>query len=510
MASILKRFNEGRSDDDAITERKPILEEYDAHNPFELGWDKRDYDKQFFHMYKTRLLELRKRIEIECYKKWNSEFELNGKKVVKKDRVLDIKANEPCWCIGTIYCELQYKPNILQEIVEDTYGAPDLVKSYIDLSENGKNELMLEDESGRVLLVGDMIFNQPFITGTVMGVLGMEAEPGTFQILDVCYPTPLPQQIRLSNDNGNADNNDKIALLSGLNIDTKTPKNILRLKLLQEYLQGNLSQDSLVKNVNKLIICGNSIDGNKSTAASNGSESQLELVQNLNELSNFLINIIPSISVNLMPGPSDPSDKALPQQPFNKALFKQSLRPYLNNVNQSLLNLATNPNIFNINNCKILAVAGQSIDDICKYIIPKDYVNGKNGNDSEDSNDAMDLDKENDQVDIKDTTEHRLDLIEYCVRWQNIVPSAPDTICSYPFNKQDPFILNEWPHVYIVGNQPHFGERDVKIKIKSGEEDGTITEGNIKLITSPQFSETGEIVILDTKTMTTEIVRIDI
>lgn len=504
MASILKKFNDNRSNDEPITERKSIIEKYDDHNPFELKWDQRDYNKQFFHMYKARLVELRERIEVECYKKWNTEFKLNGKKVVKKDRVLDIKANEPCWCIGTIYCEMQYKPNILQEIIQDTYGAPDLVKSYIDSSDNNKNEIMLEDESGRVLLVGDMALEQPFITGTVVGILGMEAEPGTFQVLDACYPTALPQQTRTIKNNNNGQLG-KIALVSGLNINTTTPRNILRLKLLQEYLQGNLSQDKIVKDLNKLIICGNSIDANKSTNENNEHSVQMETIQNFNELSKLLINILPSISVDIMPGANDPSDKSLPQQPFNKALFQADLRSYFNNLNQNVINLVTNPNIFHINSCKILAVAGQSINDICKYIIPnKNIVDKNNGVDQND--DTMITDEEQNQ----DTVEHRLDLIEYCLRWQNIIPSAPDTICSYPFKENDPFILNEWPHVYVVGNQPHFGERDVKVSIKNNIENDSNYEGTIKLITLPIFSETGEIVILDTNTMTTEIVKIDI
>ena len=95
--------------------------------------------------------------------------------------MLDIQGNQPCWCVGTIYCEMKYKPNVLDEVINDTYGAPDLTKSYTD-KEGGSDEIMLEDESGRVLLVGDFIRSTPFITGVVVGILGVEAEAGTFQV----------------------------------------------------------------------------------------------------------------------------------------------------------------------------------------------------------------------------------------------------------------------------------------------------------------------------------------
>ena len=39
------------------------------------------------------------------------------------------------------------------------------------------------------------------------------------------------------------------------------------------------------------------------------------------------------------------------------------------------------------------------------------------------------------------------------------MPTAPDTLTTYPFASEDPFILGDAPHVFFAGNQPHFTTR---------------------------------------------------
>lgn len=482
MDSLLQKFNECREEDAVSTERIIIKEDYDAENPFQLDYSKRDYNTQFHHMYQHRLITLRKRVEVECEKRWDSNFTLQGKNVIKKERVLDIQGEQPCWCVGTIYCEMKYKPNILEEVISDTYGAPDLVKSYAD--PEGTDEIMLEDESGRVLLVGEFIKSTPFITGTVVGLLGMEADPGTFQVLDVCYPASLTQQ-PLPNLKPNWDSqpivknqvgNKKVALISGLNINTTNPLSIMRLKLLQEYFNGHLAGNDDISKIGRLIICGNSMEYNPTQVESGA------LLKSLEELGHFLGNILQTISVTIMPGKHDPSDRSLPQQALNKALFKENIRPYFDVINNEILNLVTNPYIFNLNGWEMLTTSGQSIDDIVKYIIP--YGSSQKPEATPEDGDVI---------------EHRLDLMECTMKWQNIAPTAPDTLWSYPYSDNDPFILNKWPHLYVVGNQPDFGTRTMTLS------DGT----KIKMIALPEFNSTGKFVLLDLETLDIEVVSIE-
>lgn len=55
--------------------------------------------------------------------------------------------------------------------------------------------------------------------------------------------------------------------------------------------------------------------------------------------------------------------------------------------------------------------------------------------------------------------ESRLDIMARMMDWRHIVPTAPDTLTSYPFPTSDPFMLQTAPHVFFAGNQPKFAQR---------------------------------------------------
>lgn len=69
----------------------------------------------------------------------------------------------------------------------------------------------------------------------------------------------------------------------------------------------------------------------------------------------------------------------------------------------------------------------------------------------------------------------------------------------YPFQEKDPFVIEECPHVYFVGNQPRF--------------ESTVIEGPagqaVILIAVPIFKETGEVVLLDSDSLEVEIIKFD-
>ncbi|AGO09858.1 AaceriAAL132Cp [[Ashbya] aceris (nom. inval.)] len=413
---------------------------------------------QFYQMYAYRLNESRKRVLANCQQKWDNGFRIQGKPVVQKAKVLDIQAGEPCWCVGTIYCEMKYKPNVLEEVVNDTYGTKAPVKSYTD--PEGTDEIMLEDESGRVLLVGDIITNTPFVTGTVVGVLGMEAEAGTFQVVDICYPQAIPQapQARAQGKS--------VALISGLGATSDDPKLSLKLRLLQDLLSGDIASANSISSVARLIMCGDSV----------GSRENDNISGALDELGSFMANILTSLPVTILPGANDPSERSLPQQPLHKALFKRALKPYFAEVNSEIFESVTNPCWLDLEGIQVLVSSGQNVDDMCKYVIP--YLGTEQ---------------------LRDTIEHRLDLIEASLKWQNLAPTAPDTLWCYPYKDTDPFIMNEWPHVYIIGNQPSYGYRKVLLEDKV----------EVVLITLPKFNTSGQFVILDLGTLNAEIITID-
>ena len=65
----------------------------------------------------------------------------------------------------------------------------------------------------------------------------------------------------------------------------------------------------------------------------------------------------------------------------------------------------------------------------------------------------------------------------------------------YPFQDDDPFVIEECPHVYFVGNQPEF--------------DTTVIDGpggqRVRMIAIPKFEETGMIVLVDTESENLEV-----
>jgi DNA polymerase delta subunit 2 len=52
---------------------------------------------------------------------------------------------------------------------------------------------MLEDESGRIRLIGKALEDVPLVTGVIVGVLGAETSGGDFEAVDLCFPGMAPQ-----------------------------------------------------------------------------------------------------------------------------------------------------------------------------------------------------------------------------------------------------------------------------------------------------------------------------
>lgn len=71
---------------------------------------------------------------------------------------------------------------------------------------------------------------------------------------------------------------------------------------------------------------------------------------------------------------------------------------------------------------------------------------------------------------------------------------------SYPFQDRDPFVIEECPHVFFVGNQPKFDTAVI---------DGPAGQ-QVRLIALPRFHRTGELILLDADTLEVELVKFDV
>ena len=163
------------------------------------------------------------------------------------------------------------KPNILDEVTAEHWAVVPPPRPKYTGGE--KDSFLVEDESGRILLTGDVLKTHMLVTGIVVGVLGREIAGGEFEVLDICYPT-LSKQKPLPSLNGTCQilpsewliltlnvEDRYIALASGLLVGSDSSFD-LPVQLMVDYLTGELgcaSDQSLNSKVVKLILAGNSL-----------------------------------------------------------------------------------------------------------------------------------------------------------------------------------------------------------------------------------------------------------
>lgn len=161
---------------------------------------------------------------------------------------------------------------------------------------------MLEDESGRIALVGERIRSARLVTGVVLGILGIETSGGEFEVVDICTAGMAPQPYSDltwgessagSSQEGKAEKMDVdgmcvssnsyclyltqklcvetpvpgqeqdewVAILSGLEISSTSPADA-QIQMLAEYLTGEaggLDDQASAARISRLIVAGNSL-----------------------------------------------------------------------------------------------------------------------------------------------------------------------------------------------------------------------------------------------------------
>lgn len=288
---------------------------------------------------------------------------------------------------------------------------------------------MLEDESGRLRLIGTPLQTSMLVTGCVIAVMGTENANGDFEIIDLKVPDLPRQPQRWERDDSSAqslsgngkskesghlkrDGGGKVAIISGLAISGDLA-DTLSMDLLMEYLLGEACAPSTQKHIGKisrLLIAGNSIiEGtplavrdelsDKRTSKKYGYDASAYNPSPTAHLDEFLATLLPSMPVTLLPGESDPANVSLPQQPIHPAMFPHS-RAYAatpESGEQGWFESVTNPWEGDVDGWRMIGTGGQPVDDIFKYV-------------------------EGDE---------RLEMMENILRWRCLAPTAPDTLCKF-------------------------------------------------------------------------------
>ena len=236
----------------------------------------------------------------------------------------------------------------------------------------------------------------------------------------------------------------------GFNKDGTDP---LPLQLFGDFLSGLAGDQKLSSRSAKLVVAGGACPSpSSSTAKEPGATTTAAGVgasTTLKEIDAFLSEVSLALPVDLMPGPEDLTNVALPQQPLHRCLFPLASSLSLSRV--------TNPHSFHLGDVNFLGTSGQNVNDLSKYSRHSD----------------------------------RLSMMELCLNSQHLAPTAPDTLTCYPFDKTDPFVIKTTPHVFFAGNQPEF---------RSSKVDGDQGQG-VLLVAIPSFEQTSTAVLVNLLTL---------
>lgn len=287
---------------------------------------------------------------------------------------------------------------------------------------------MLEDESGRLRLVGIPLQASMLVTGCIVAVMGTENANGDFEIIDLRVPDLARQPQRWERDdaqavlaNGGKNSNargqkkrttgGKVAIVSGLGV-SGDQADTMALDLFMEYLlgeAGGTSDQAEASKISRLLIAGNSIYESAPLASRDdlperkiskkyGYDSSAYNPAPTTHFDYFLLNLLPLIPITLLPGDTDPANVSLPQQPIHPAMFLHS-RKYAaipGAKEPGWFDSVTNPWEGDVDGWRMMGSGGQPIDDIFKYVEDDD----------------------------------RLEMMEHLLRWRCAAPTAPDTLCE--------------------------------------------------------------------------------
>ncbi|KAG5175621.1 DNA polymerase alpha/epsilon subunit B-domain-containing protein [Tribonema minus] len=486
---------------------------------------RREFKQQYSHIYARRLARLRAAAAAEAERLWG------GDQLRRCERLVQANADGaggsgPCVCIGTLYKTMRLRPSVLVEY-RDERGISEAIGVPRGDFAAPDDSLLLEDDSGRLNLAADtttpdVMPAQDLPTGIVVAVRGSVRADGDMAVEAWCPPGLPPQP---SPPEGAAHPPGACLLLvSGMLAGG--PQDPLPTRLFLDHLAGYLGgagDHEQIARVVRVVVCGNSaaappppLAGAASGSIGSGKlsaeqqrertaplrECDAELAQvavpvdimpSASDASNYMLpqraahmlfrkraiqqrkgnirpNVAAALPVDIMPGASDASNYMLPQQPLHPCLLPLASR-YPN------ARLATNPHEAWVGTRLVLGTAGQPLDDILQYTAAAEGAGGDEGDSA-----------------------RRLQMLENMLRWQHIAPTAPDTLGCYPFLTEDPFVLEECPHVFFAGNQPRFATR--LVEGHDGQQKGLLNRAaQVRVVCVPSFATTGEVVLIDLDTL---------
>ncbi|EUB57850.1 DNA polymerase delta subunit 2 [Echinococcus granulosus] len=459
---------------------------------------------QYASIYLSRLKIAHCRLENQARRRW-PELPIRS--------VPDVKVDEECIIIGTIFRSSAQKPSIMRQLtlLEQVGGRLELEEQerqhYLTRIASSDDEMFLEDEVQRITLVAsphtDALDRLP--TGVVTCLRGFEParSEGTFTVLELAFLEPQPMRPiaaanvdspcpPLLNSSGRW-----VGFVSGLGFAASAEVanngtshgHALALRLLGDWLR-------------KMPLCRLFVLGDCIRSTDPGGLETLGVVQHARFLSrradadsvmamgmfDAWLSELPlgggggggGFSVELLPGVADCVSQLLPQQPFHPLLFPRTTSRF--GRGEGALVSSTNPCYSEVHSRRILATSGQNVIDVHKYTI------------------------------VGDT----LDCMESLLHWGHIAPTCPDTLFAYPQMDTDTLLFSvdpktgvsiDYPDIFVAGNQQAAQFRRASLElwnVSEGERKGAL------LIAVPRFDVSYTMVLLELETLRCVPLRFDL
>lgn len=435
----------------------------------------RDFSSQYFDLYRARIAALRAAVVRRAQELWlGKELHIGGalQRPRLLEHVLDLEVGYAAIVVGTVYKHHPLLPTVLEVYAKQrAIIAPPPLESYV----SDDDIIGIEDEGGRVKLVqadalpadlgsdpwgAQRLQRDRLLHGQVVAVLGTVQASGVMAAYAYCTagPPPQPQLPRPLSGAGLLEGAGRyVAFVSGLQGAEELQQELM-LDFLGGHSGSSLEQEQLQQKIVRVVIAGNCIprirkaetDDDMAFQRRRGdlgaTEEQLEQAALIKHVDLVLANLSASVPVDLMPGPMDPANYSLPQQPLNHCLFPVANR-------YASFHRVTNPHHCKVGDALMLGTSGQEIASMRKFV----------------------------------TVDSSLEIMKSLLASRHIAPTAPDTLAAYPCQGVDPFVLEQCPHVYFIGNQDSY-ETDM-----FQGPDGQRT----RLISVPSFAKTASIVLLD-------------
>ncbi|KAJ6547330.1 DNA polymerase alpha/epsilon subunit B-domain-containing protein [Mycena capillaripes] len=464
-----------------------ILPPTDSTPSFLITTANKSYKHQYANIYFVRLRILRDVVEEKARQRWHG---IKGNPTLVP-KVLEVEKSQLCYIVGTVYMDMPLKPNVMEDIARDNSipPPPPLSKFY-----SPDDNIMLEDESGRIQLVGERVVGARLVTGVIIAALGIETPTGEFEVVDICYAEMAPQPTHGEAEgqmdiDADPQTDPWIAVVSGLDIGSTSPADA-QIQMLVEYLtgeEGGSHEQISAAQISRLIIAGDSLapvvikgegfdekEGKKGRRY--GYDATSFSPHPTLSLSAHLLDIARAMPIHLLPGETDPSGVILPQQPFPRAMFGavSSYGSFSCETNPTYLRIASgSESETNIAITRTLLVnSGQPLNDMFKYVASPPNT--------------------------------PLSLLESTIRWRHMAPTAPDTLWCHPYFSADPFLISETPDLYIVGGQPRFGTKMVS------EKGDSKPQKKCRVVLVPRFADTGILVLVNLRTLDVKCVKFGI